>query len=248
MGKRGSDVARESADLIITDDNFASIVAGIEEGRVVYQNIRKVIFLLISTGAAEIVLFILSMLANLPIPLIAVQLLWLNLVTNGIQDIALAFEPKEGDEMRKPPRKPREPIFDRLMIERVLITAVTMGISSFVLFWALLAAGWEIDSARNSTLLLMVLFENVHVFNSRSETRSILHHPLLGNRLLLFGTLAAQLVHIAAMYTPGLSDVLRVQPVSWIHWLQLLSIAMSILVIIEIHKHFLKRVHPQPVA
>ena len=248
MGKRGSDVARESADLIITDDNFASIVAGIEEGRVVYQNIRKVIFLLISTGAAEIVLFILSMLANLPIPLIAVQLLWLNLVTNGIQDIALAFEPKEGDEMRKPPRKPREPIFDRLMIERVLITAVTMGISSFVLFWALLAAGWEIDSARNSTLLLMVLFENVHVFNSRSETRSILHHPLLGNRLLLFGTLTAQLVHIAAMYTPGLSDVLRVQPVSWIHWLQLLSIAMSILVIIEIHKHFLKRVHPQPVA
>jgi Ca2+-transporting ATPase len=98
MGKSGTDVARESAELIITDDHSASIVAGVEEGRVAYRNVRKVIFLLVSTGAAEIVLFALALLAGLPLPLLAVQLLWLNLVTNGIQDVALGFEPAEGRE------------------------------------------------------------------------------------------------------------------------------------------------------
>ena len=108
MGRSGTDVARETADLIITDDNFASIVAGVEEGRIAYANVRKVIFLLISTGAAELVLFTLALQFGLPLPLLAVQLLWLNLVTTGIQDVALAFEPGEGDELRCPPRPPRE--------------------------------------------------------------------------------------------------------------------------------------------
>ena len=108
MGKSGTDVARETSDLVITNDNFASIVAGVEEGRIAYANVRKVIFLLISTGAAELVLFTLTLLAAQPLPLLAVQLLWLNLVTNGIQDVAVAFEPAEGDELRHPPRSPRE--------------------------------------------------------------------------------------------------------------------------------------------
>ncbi len=103
-GESGTDVARETADLIITDDNFSSIVAGAREGRVAYANVRKVIFLLVSTGFGEIVLFTLALLAGLPLPLLAVQLLWLNLVTNGIQDLALAFEKAEGDELEKPPR------------------------------------------------------------------------------------------------------------------------------------------------
>jgi magnesium-transporting ATPase (P-type) len=110
MGKGGTDVARESADLIITDDNFASIVSGIEEGRIVYGNLRKVIFFSVSTGVAEIFLFILALIFNMPLPLLAVQLLWLNLVTNGIQDVALAFEPGEGGEMKRPPRPPEEPM------------------------------------------------------------------------------------------------------------------------------------------
>jgi magnesium-transporting ATPase (P-type) len=103
MGKSGTDVARETSDLVITDDNFASIVAGVEQGRIAYANVRKVIFLLISTGAAELVLFTLALLTGQPLPLLAVQLLWLNLVTNGIQDVALAFEPAEGDELSHPP-------------------------------------------------------------------------------------------------------------------------------------------------
>lgn len=241
MGKGGTDVAKESAELVITDDNFASIVAGIDEGRVVYSNVRKVIFLLISTGAAEIALFILALLANLPLPLLAVQLLWLNLVTNGIQDIALAFEPAEGDEMERPPRPPEEPVFNRIMLERIALSAVVMGGVAFGLYQWLLMNGWSLVEARNSVMLLMVLFENVQVFNSRSELRSAFNHDPLRNPLLLFGTLAAQGVHIAAMYIPGLSDVLQIQPVSLQHWLMLLMLALSILAVMELHKALRRR-------
>jgi len=238
MGMRGTDVAKESADLVIADDNFASIVAGVEEGRVAYRNIRKVIFLLISTGAAELVLFFLSLLFGLPLPLTAVQLLWLNLVTNGIQDVALAFEPREGNEMHQPPRKPDEPVFNRLMIERTLISAAVIGALAFLTFQNLLSAGMSIEGARNSTLLLMVLFENVHAFNSRSESRSVFSHNPLANPLLLFGTVIAQMVHIAAMYVPGLNTVLDMQPVSLTQWLALVPVALVILLVMELHKWF----------
>ena len=245
MGKSGTDLARETAELIITDDNFASIVAGIEEGRVAYANVRKVVFLLISTGAAEIVLFVLALIAGLPLPLLAVQLLWLNLVTNGIQDVALAFEPGEGDELRKPPRAPLERIFNPLMIERVVISALLIGALAFLLFQWLIEQGYSIEEARNGVLLLMVLFENVQVFNSRSETLSAFRHNPMRNPLLLFGTLAAQGVHIAAMYTPWISDVLQIQPVSLEHWAELLLIALSLLVIMELQKWFYARRHPK---
>jgi len=198
--------------------------------------VRKVIFLLISTGVAELVLFTLALLTGLPLPLLAVQLLWLNLVTNGIQDVALAFEPGEGDELHHAPRSPREPIFNRLMVERVVLSALVIGSVAFVLFQWLLNSGYSVDEARNGTLLLMVLFENIHVFNSRSETRSVFRHSPLRNPILLFGTAAAQLIHIGAMYTPWLSDVLGVQPVSPGHWLDLLGLALTVLVVMEIHK------------
>ena len=238
MGKSGTDVARESAALILTDDNFSSIVAGVEEGRVAYANVRKVIFLLISTGAAELVLFTLALLTGLPLPLLAVHLLWLNLVTNGIQDIALAFEPAEGGELNKPPRPPNEAIFDRMMIERVITAAVVIGVTAFILFNSLINAGLNVDEARNSTLLLMVLFENIHVLNCRSEKRSIFKHSLLANPLLILGTLAAQAIHIGAMYTPWLRDVLNIRPVSLEHWLQLFAMALIILFVMETHKFY----------
>ena len=236
MGDRGTDVARESAHLILTDDNFASIAAGIEEGRIAYRNIRKVTYLLISTGAAEVVMFILAMISGLPLPLTAVQLLWLNLVTNGIQDVSLAFEPGEGDEMKQPPRPPKEPIFNRVMIERVIVGAVVMGGMAFVLFWNLIQAGVEETAARNSVLLLMVLFENVHIGNCRSETRSAFALNPLRNPLLLFGTITAQLIHIGALYMPGISTVLEAEPVSFEHWAKLLGLALSVLVAMEVHK------------
>jgi magnesium-transporting ATPase (P-type) len=236
MGLRGTDVARESADLILTDDNFASIVQGIIQGRIVYKNIRKVIFLLISTGAAEIMLVILSLLFGTPLPLFPLQLLWLNLVTNGIQDIALAFEPAEGNELTHGARKPSEPIFNRLMIERVLINAVVMGCIAFSLFSYLLSQGMDEFDARNMTLLLMVLFENVHVLNSRSETLSIFKQYFFGNKLLLFGMLTAQGIHIGAMYFLPLADLLQIKPVTLEEWFMLLTMALILIVVDETHK------------
>ena len=239
MGKSGTDVARETADIIITDDNFNSIVSGIEEGRISYANVRKVIFLLISTGAAELVLFTLALLTGLPLPLLAVQLLWLNLVTNGIQDVALAFEPGEGDELRHRPRPPKESIFNRIMIERVVISALVIGTVAFLLFRTLLEWGYSVEEARNGTLLLMVLFENVHVFNCRSETLSLFRHNPMRNRVLLFGTMIAQAIHIGAMYTPWISDVLGIQPVSIEQWFMLLGLALTVTVVMEFHKLYL---------
>lgn len=238
MGKSGTDVARETADMILADDNFASIVAGIEEGRIAYANVRKVILLLLTTGAGELILFSLSLLAGLPLPLTAVQLLWLNLVTNGIQDVALAFEPGEGDELQRPPRSPKEAVFNRLMIERVLVISIVIGVVAFLTFDWLLSRGYSVEAARNGVLLLMVLFENVHVFNSRSETGSAFANNPLRNRFLLFGTIAAQLIHIGAMYTPGLREVLEVESVTLDFWVTLVSLSLLALLASEIHKFY----------
>ncbi len=241
MGQKGTDVARETSDMIITDDNFASIVSGIEEGRIAYANVRKVIFLLLSTGVGEIVLFILALFSGYPIPLTAVQLLWLNLVTNGIQDVALAFEPGEGDELRQRPRPPREPIFNRVMIERVVTSALVIGIIAYVTFTSSLANGHTIDQARNNVLLLMVLFENIQAFNSRSEQRSVFVHSPLQNLFLAISVMAALLLHISAMYIPVLSDVLGVQVVSLDTGAVLLLTATSLLWLSEGYKLWKKR-------
>ena len=241
MGKRGSDMARESSDMILTDDNFASIVQGIKQGRIVYNNIRKVIFLLISTGAAEITLIMLSIISGLPLPLLPLQLLWLNLVTNGIQDVALVFEPEEGNELQQKPRDPDEPIFNRLMIERVTVNAVVMGCLAFAVFYWQINMGTDEVAARNITLLLMVLFENVHVFNSRSERISIFRQNFFGNPLLLFGMLGSQAIHIIAMHTPSLNSVLQIEPVSPELWSQLLSVSLILIIVDETHKYWHNR-------
>ena len=244
MGRGGTDVARESSDIVLLDDQFASIVSGIDEGRIAYANVRKVIFLLISTGAAELVLFALALGVGAPLPLVAVQLLWLNLVTNGIQDVALAFEPAEGDELARAPRPPSQPIFDRLMIERVAISALVIGTAAFGAFQWMLAKGHSIEEARNVTLLLMVLAENVQAFNSRSETRSVFAHNPLRNKVLLFGVVAALLLHVAAMYLPGLGTVLGAAPLPPAVWLALLAAALVVLVPLELHKLWARRTTP----
>jgi magnesium-transporting ATPase (P-type) len=236
MGQRGTDVAKETADLILTDDNFASIVAGVDEGRIAYGNVRKVIFLLVSSGAAELVLFTLSIVTGLPLPLYPAQILWLNLVTNGIQDVALAFEPGEGGELGRRPRSPREPIFDQLMLWRTALSAAVMGGISFAGFRWMLEQGWALEDARNVLLLLLVLFENVQAGNARSEKRSLLRLSPLRNPILLVGVIFAQLLHIAAMHTPGLRDVLNVKPVSWELWLVLLGVALSLFLVVELDK------------
>ncbi len=241
MGKRGTDVAKETADLIITDDNFASIVDGIEQGRIVYNNIRKVIALLVATGFSALLLFFFTAFAGLPMPMTAVQLLWLNLVANGLQDVALAFEPREGGELDRLPRKPSEPIFENHIIQHVVITGTVMGGLAFAVYAYLMSIDTPIAEARNLTLMLMVLFGNVHALSSRSETRSLFAMRFFANPFLIIAVPFAQAMHIGATYAPGLSGVLELNPVSLEQWLLLAGVAMLLLIVEEAHKWWLRR-------
>jgi magnesium-transporting ATPase (P-type) len=241
MGLKGTDVAKESADIVITDDNFASLVAGIREGRVAYGNIRKVILMLAATGAAEMALFLLAIPLGLPMPLVAVQLLWLNLVTNGIQDVALAGEKPEGDELSRPPRRPGERIFDPLMIRRVVLSTLVMGLGGFAFFAFLLSQGVGEAEARNLLLLLLVFFENFQTLACRSENRSVFSMGLFSNPLLLLVVVAAQVLHVSSFYIPWLRDTLEVQPVTLGQWLLLMLLGSSVLVVMEIDKWICRR-------
>lgn len=232
----GTDVAKDTASIIVTDDNFASIVAGIAEGRFAYDNVRKVIYLLISTGAAEIALFLIAIIIGLPLPLLAIQLLWLNLVTNGIQGVALAFEGGESGAMQRPARPPTEGIFNRLMIQQVLLSGAVMFLGTISVWYWLLNAGWEESAARNLLLLLMVLFQNFHVFNCRSEYVSAFRVPVQRNQFLVLGVIAALGVHLAAMWLPFLQPVLQVAPVSLEEFGYLALVAASILGVMELFK------------
>lgn len=244
MGKSGTDVARETSDLILTDDSFGSIVNGVEEGRVAYDNIRKVIHLLISTGAAEITLILLSMLFFLPIPLLPVQLLWLNLVANGFQDVALAAEKAEPGVLKRKPRDPKESVFNKIMMSRVAVGGLYMGVSVFIVFYVLLEFGYEEEPARNITLLLMVLLVNVHTFNSRTENNSIFKIEHFKNIFLWISVFAAQGVHMMAMHIPFMQSVLSVQPVGLKMWAALLFIALTLVAVMEIEKFFRKKFYP----
>lgn len=241
MGRAGTDVAREAAGLVISDDNFATIVGGIEEGRVAYDNIRKVIYLLVSTGAAELILMGLAVATGMPLPLLPVQILWLNLVTNGIQDVALAFEPSEGGVLDRPPRSPREPIFNRLMVERVAAAAIVGGVVGFGVFTWMLNHGWEEAAARNALLLFMVLFEIFHIGNCRSETKSAFLLSPLRSPVLLIGTLVALAVHIVAMHVPFMESLLGCRPVGIETWILIAGFALIVVPVMELHKWLWKR-------
>ncbi|MBN2073900.1 MAG: HAD-IC family P-type ATPase [Actinobacteria bacterium] len=236
----GTDVTKDTASIIITDDSFSSIVSGIEEGRFAYDNIRKVTYLLISTGVTEVILFIVALLAGLPIALVAVQLLWLNLVTNGIQDVALAFEKGEPGAMERPPRKPSEGIFNRLMFQQVAVSGLFMGVLTIGAWYYLSNSGRELSEARNLLLLLMVLLQNFHLFNCRSERTSAFRIPVSRNYLLVGGVILAQGLHIGSMYIPVMQNLLGVSPVSIGEWGLLAALAFSIIIVMEIFK-FIKR-------
>jgi magnesium-transporting ATPase (P-type) len=243
MGREGTDVAREAADLVITDDDFSSIVAGVEEGRIAYDNVRKVTYLLVSTGAGEVVAVVGALMLGLPVPFTAVQLLWLNLVTNGIQGVALAFEPGEPGTLGKPPRPPGQGLFDRLMAERTLLGVAVFGGLGLACFATWMGEGRTLEESRSLLVQLFVLFEIFHIGNSRSETISLFRLNPLSNRVLFLGTLTAIGVHVTAMYTPFLQGLLDLHPLPLADLFQLIGVAVSIVVVMEIHKAWRRR-HP----
>ena len=238
MGRGGTDVARDAADLVLSDDNFATIVAGVEEGRIAYRNIRNVVYLLTAAGIAEVLTVGIAVLVGLPLPLLPVQLLWLNLVTNGVQDVGLAFERGSGDELHVPPRPSHEPIYNRRMIARGVLAGLWMSALGLGLFVWMLDAGRPLDEARNALLLLMVLMQNVDAINARSETTSVLRLPWRNNPVLLGGIGLALWLHVAAMYLPWLQGVLDVRAPTLFDWLLLPALAVSLLALMEAQKRW----------
>lgn len=172
----------------------------------------------------------------MPTPLTAIQLLWLNLVTNGIQDVALAFEPAEGTEMRLGPRPSNEGIFNGLMLRRIAVTASVIGIAAFAAYRMLMDAGWSLDAARNAAVLLMVLFENVMVLNSRSETMSFFDRGFKGNRILVVGTAMALGTQVLAMHWTPARDLLGLGPIPGFAWGWTVVVAASLLLVVELDK------------
>lgn len=238
----GTDLAKDASSIIITDNNFASITAGIEEGRFTFDNLRKIIYMLISTGAAELLTVAMAIITSLPLPFLAVQLLWLNLVTNGIQDIALAFEKGDTDVMRMPPRKPDESIFDKLMTSQIIVSGLVMACLAFASWYLLIYEfGYNEKHARTVVMMLMVFMQNFHVLNCRSETKSLFSLPVKDNYLLFAGIFIAQILHISASYIPGLNTTLQLEPIAMTEWLILLPTAASIVLVMELFKWLWRR-------
>ncbi len=236
MGRSGTDVAREAADMVLADDNFVTIYAAVEEGRVTFENVRKVTFFLVSTGAALLIAILLSVALQWPVPMVAAQLLWLNLVTNGIQDVALAFEPGEKDVLRYPPRPRSAGIMSALLWERTILTGVVMCAGTLALFRWELDHGASLESARTVALTTMVLFQAFHLGNCRSERQSAFTRSPFLNPFLLIGTITALAVHGAALYFPPTQFVLRVEPASLEAWWRMVAVAASIILAVEAHK------------
>ena len=241
MGKSGTDVAREASDMVLTDDNFVSIYAAVEEGRVVFDNTRKVTFFLLSTGVAEIITILAALLLGWPIPFLALHIIWFNLVTNGLQDVALAFEPGERDVLDRPPRQRNEPIISRLLWERMVISGLVMAAGTLLLFDLALARTDSLVQAQSVALTTMVLFQAFQVGNARSESRSLFRMSPTSNPFLFVSALAAILVHLAALYIPVTQTVLRIEPIEPSIWPVMIAAAMTILVAVETHKSIRRR-------
>jgi calcium-translocating P-type ATPase len=242
MGRSGTDVAREASDMVLADDNFVSIYHAVKEGRVVFDNVRKVTYFLVSTGVAAIAALLYSLIAGIPLPFLPAQLLWLNVVTNGLQDVALAFEPGEKGVLDRRPRRRNEPVVSPLLWERTVFTGLTMAIGSMVLFAWALDAGNTLEQARTVALTTMVLFMAFHVYNARSERRSLFTMNPLGNPFLLVATLGALTIHALALQWGPTQFVLRFEPLDGQTWLRMVAVASVVVLVSELHK-LLRRSH-----
>jgi calcium-translocating P-type ATPase len=233
----GTDIARETAKMIVMDDNFKSIVSGVLEGRVAYANIRKITYFLISCGLAEVLFYCLSLICNMPMPLVAIQLLWLNVVTDGIQDFALSFEKAEDDVMKEAPRDPKESLFDKTLFEEIIISGVSIGLIVFGLWFLLINVfNFETVTARAYVMALMIIIQNIHAFNCRSEKRSAFKISLTSNLIFLVGVLGSLILGVAVIEIDFLSVFLKTTHIPFIHLCGLLCLGFIILVIMECYK------------
>ena len=213
MGRTGTDVAKEAADMVITDDDFSSIVAAVEEGRGIFDNIRKTLGYLLAGNAAELAVMGLATLVGAHLPLLPVQLLWINLVTDGLPALALAADPIDPDVLARPPRRADAPLADRRLIASIVTAASLTAAVTFGTFVYELRAGAGLESARNAAFSVLVFAELLRAFGARSETRPIWELGLFSN-LRLFAVVAASFaLQVSTHYFAPLEQLFRTQPI-----------------------------------
>ncbi|MBN2232071.1 MAG: HAD-IC family P-type ATPase [Deltaproteobacteria bacterium] len=241
MGITGTDVAKEAADIVLVDDNFATIFAAVEEGRVVYDNIKKVALFLVSCGFGELLAILATSLVGLPIPYNPAQILWLNLVTNGLQDVALAFEPGEPGVLHRHPRAPGEGIMSALMVRRTLLMGFILALGTVGVFLLYLHRGVDLEKCRTMALTTMVFLQFFQAANCRSERQSVFRRSPLGNPFLLVSVVAAFFAQIAVLYVPALQWIFRTVPLDAADWLLILVVSVTVVIGVEFDKWRLGR-------
>ncbi len=243
MGITGTDVAKNTAELILTDDNFSSIVAAVEEGRVIYDNIRKFVYFLLSCNIGEIILIFTSILMGIPIPLLPIQLLWLNLVTDSFPALALGTEKGDPDIMQKKPRDPKEPLLNKDLVTRIIIQSIAIGGTTLAAYLiALKSYPDNIEEARTIAFTTLILAELLRSYSVRSQTHSIFEIGLFTNMTLIYGTLFSFGLTIAVIYIPFLQPIFDTFPMGWADWKIVLPFAFIPLIVGEVSKLIRKKI------
>ncbi len=219
MGKTGTDVSKEAAAMILTDDNFATIVRAIEEGRAIYDNIRKFIRYLLSCNVGEVLVMFLAAFLGLPLPLLPIQILFVNLVTDGLPAMALGVDPPGPGVMDRPPRPPQESIFARGLAQKIGFRGILIGLSTLLVFiWSLQAWGMGLREARTMALATLILSQLFHVFDARAEDRSFLEVGLFSNLWAVGAVLSSVVMLLAIIYLPSLRELFKTDPLGAMDW------------------------------
>ncbi|MDQ7778371.1 MAG: HAD-IC family P-type ATPase [Planctomycetota bacterium] len=241
MGITGTEVTKEAAAMVITDDNFVTIVSAIEEGRVIFNNLRKTIMYLLSTNVAEMVALMSSLASGLPIPLRAAQILWVNLVTDGTLTVNLVMEKREGDEMKNPPIRREEPLVSLPSLIRMLFLVPIMAFGTIGLFAWELHNNLPLEHAQTAAFTLLVVFQWFNALNSRSGTRSILAMGLFSNPFVIAGISAAVIMQLGAIYLPFMQRLMGTVPLSLIDWIRIVALGSMVIVVDEFYKWYLRK-------
>jgi Ca2+-transporting ATPase len=240
MGITGTDVAKGTADMVLTDDNYASIVSAVEQGRVIYSNIRKFVYYLLSCNAAEIMIIFLATLFGWPVPLTAIQLLWLNLVTDGAPALALGTEPGDPDIMDRPPRPPEEPIINKYMqigivVQTLAITAVTLAA------FALGNPNGNLAFAETMAFVTLSISELFRAYTARSEFFPLLKIGFFKNKLMNWAVLGSLVLIMLVVYVPFLQPIFNTAPLRVEHWLEVLPLVLIPSVAAELTKVYIRK-------
>jgi Ca2+-transporting ATPase len=242
MGITGTDVAKESADMVLTDDNYASIISAVEQGRVIYSNIRKFVYYLLSCNVAEIVTIFLGIMFMQGSPLTVIQLLWLNLITDGAPALALGTERGDPDIMDQPPRPPSEPIINRFMTAGIAIQTVAITFVTLTAYWIGLQLFSDNPLLPGTMAFVTLSFsELLRAFTARSERYPLLKIGLFSNRLMNYAILTSLVLLLGVIYVPFLQPIFNTTWLGWNHWRYILLLIFIPAVVAESSKPLLTR-------